>query len=176
MTRRETSICNCSAPLSPTHTTVKIFLSELYSHLLRCGEKKMRWLQYFLNVKKGLNFCYILKAYDYNFTPLHTHTHKHTHTHTHTQCVCVPSLEDNTNVRNAKGASLVVQWLRIRLPMQGTWVRALVREDPTCRRATTPESHNYWARVPRAHALQQEKPPQWEARALQRRPNAAKNK
>ena len=40
-------------------------------------------------------------------------------------------------------ASLVAQWLRIRLPMQGTRVRALVREDPTCRRATKPVSHNY---------------------------------
>ena len=29
------------------------------------------------------------------------------------------------------GASLVAQWLRICLPMQGTWVRALVWEDPT---------------------------------------------
>ena len=25
----------------------------------------------------------------------------------------------------------------------GTWVRALVREDPTCRRATKPMCHNY---------------------------------
>ena len=33
-------------------------------------------------------------------------------------------------------ASLVAQWLRIRLPMQGTRVRALVQEDPTCRGAT----------------------------------------
>ena len=40
-------------------------------------------------------------------------------------------------------ASLVVQWLRVRLPMQGTQVRAPVREDPTCRRATKPVSHNY---------------------------------
>ncbi|KAJ8779032.1 hypothetical protein J1605_012883 [Eschrichtius robustus] len=40
-------------------------------------------------------------------------------------------------------ASLVAQWLRIRLPMQGTWVRALVQEDPTCRRATKPVRHNY---------------------------------
>ena len=40
-------------------------------------------------------------------------------------------------------ASLVVQWLRIRLPMQGTWVRALVREDLTCRGATKPVHHNY---------------------------------
>ena len=29
--------------------------------------------------------------------------------------------------------------------MQGTRVQALVREDPTCRGATKPESHNYWA-------------------------------
>ena len=41
------------------------------------------------------------------------------------------------------GASLVVQWLRICLPMQGTRVRALVWEDPTCRGATKPVSHNY---------------------------------
>ena len=42
-------------------------------------------------------------------------------------------------------ASLVAQWLRIRLPMQGTWVRALIREDPICRRTTKPMHHNYWA-------------------------------
>ena len=40
-------------------------------------------------------------------------------------------------------ASLVAQWLRICLPMQGTRVRALVWEDPTCRRTTGPVSHNY---------------------------------
>ena len=43
------------------------------------------------------------------------------------------------------GASLVAQWLRIHLPMQGTRVRALVREDPTCRGSTKPVCHNYWA-------------------------------
>ena len=41
------------------------------------------------------------------------------------------------------GASLVAQWLRIRLPMQGTRVPALVREDPTCRGATKPMRHNH---------------------------------
>ena len=41
------------------------------------------------------------------------------------------------------GVSLVVQWLRISLPMQGTQVQALVQEDPTCCRATKPERHNY---------------------------------
>ena len=40
------------------------------------------------------------------------------------------------------GASLVAQWLRICLPMQGARVRALVWEDPTCRGATEPVSHN----------------------------------
>ena len=41
------------------------------------------------------------------------------------------------------GTSLVVQWLRIRLPMQGRWVQALVQEDPTCHRATKSVRHNY---------------------------------
>ena len=41
------------------------------------------------------------------------------------------------------GASLVAQWLRICLLMQGTRVRALVWEDPTCHGATRPVSHNY---------------------------------
>ena len=43
--------------------------------------------------------------------------------------------------------SLVAQWLRIRLPMQRTRVPSLVREDPTCRVATGPMCHNYWACV-----------------------------
>ena len=43
------------------------------------------------------------------------------------------------------GTSLVVQWLRICLPMQGTRVRSLVQEDPTCHGATKPVHHNYWA-------------------------------
>ena len=67
--------------------------------------------------------------------------------------------------------------------MQETQVWSLVWEDPTCSGATKPMchnygacalepgSHNYWAHMlqllkpvcPKAHALQQEKPPQWEA-------------
>ena len=45
--------------------------------------------------------------------------------------------------KNWYRASLVAQWLRICLPMQGTRVRALVWEDPTCRGANGPVSHNY---------------------------------
>ena len=41
------------------------------------------------------------------------------------------------------GTSLVAQWLRIHLPMQGTQFRALVWEDPTCCGATKPLRHNY---------------------------------
>ena len=48
----------------------------------------------------------------------------------------------NTNSWN-RWTSLVVQWLRIRLPMQGTQVRALVREDLTCRGAIKPVRYNY---------------------------------
>ena len=40
------------------------------------------------------------------------------------------------------GASLVVQWLRVCLPMRGKRVRALVWEDPACRGATRPVSHS----------------------------------
>ena len=43
------------------------------------------------------------------------------------------------------GTSLVAQWLRIHQLMQGTRVRAVVREDLTCRGATKPVHHNYWA-------------------------------
>ena len=63
------------------------------------------------------------------------------------------------------GASLVAQWLRTCLLMQETRVRALVWEDPTCRGATRPVSHNYWACASGARAPQQERPQQWEARA-----------
>ena len=67
------------------------------------------------------------------------------------------------------GASLVAQWLRACLLMQGTRVQALVWEDPTCRGATKPVSHNYWACVSGACAPQQERPRWWEARAPRRR-------
>ena len=39
--------------------------------------------------------------------------------------------------------SLVVQWLRIHLPMQETWVRSLVQKDSTGRWAAKPVCYNY---------------------------------
>ena len=72
--------------------------------------------------------------------------------------------------------------------MQGTQVQALVREDPTCHGATKPMRHKLSlcsrahvpqllspcapataAHAPRAHTRKQEKPPQGEAHAPQRR-------
>ena len=40
-------------------------------------------------------------------------------------------------------ASQVIQWLRICLPMQGTWIR----KDSTCHWATNPVYHNYWTHI-----------------------------
>ena len=77
-------------------------------------------------------------------------------------CVCSESASNRGEEKGVQelytGASLVVQWLRIRLPMQGTQVLALVWEDPTCRGATGPVSHNYWACASGACAPQQERP------------------
>ena len=76
--------------------------------------------------------------------------------------------------------ALVAQWSRICLSVHESQVQSLVWEDPACHGATKPVSHNYWicdlepggcnhwAHVlqllkpafPRAHARQQEKPPQ----------------
>ena len=41
------------------------------------------------------------------------------------------------------GTSLVAQWLRIRLPMQGTQVSSLAQEDATCCGVAKPVRHNY---------------------------------
>ena len=44
------------------------------------------------------------------------------------------------NIEHVRETSLVVQWLKIRLAMQGTWVGSLVLEDPTRCRTTRPMS------------------------------------
>ena len=44
--------------------------------------------------------------------------------------------------RRERRTFLVVQWLRLQLPMQGTWVGPLVQEEPTC--------HGNQAHVPRS--------------------------
>ena len=41
--------------------------------------------------------------------------------------------------------SIVVQWIRTCLLIQGTRVQSLVQEDSTCLGATKPMNYNYWA-------------------------------
>ena len=66
------------------------------------------------------------------------------------------------------GASLVVQWIRIHLPMQGTWVRSQVWEDPTCHGANKSSCCQLLSPAhPRAWEPQQEKTLQCEARTPQ---------
>ena len=50
--------------------------------------------------------------------------------------------------------SLVVQWMRIYLPVLGTHVRSLVWEEPTCHEAAKPLGRNYWSLCSRAPGLQ----------------------
>ena len=79
----------------------------------------------------------------------------------------------------------MAQWLRVRLRMQGTRVRSLVRDDPTCRRVAgpapwSPRATTAEVRGPRARAPQHPPHPRSlqleRARTQQGRPNAAKNK
>ena len=62
---------------------------------------------------------------------------------------------DFVKIKEDKGTSLLVQWLRIWMTMQETWVRSLAQEDFPCCRETKPEWLDY---CPRGHARQQEKP------------------
>ena len=56
--------------------------------------------------------------------------------------------------------SLVVWQLRVHQPMQGTQVRSLVQEGPTCLQATKPMRPNTEPECSRTHAPRREKPPQ----------------
>ena len=62
---------------------------------------------------------------------------------------------------------MVVQWLRIHLPMPGPWVWSLLWEDPTCCRATERVCHNSGSLPSTAHTPQPEKPPQRDSWAPQ---------
>ena len=44
--------------------------------------------------------------------------------------------------RKQESTSMVAQWLRVCLPIQGIPVRSLVWEDSTCLGATKPVHHN----------------------------------
>ena len=46
-------------------------------------------------------------------------------------------------IKMASWTSLGVQWLTVCLPMQGTRVQSLVRDNSTCLRTTKPAPHSY---------------------------------
>ena len=48
------------------------------------------------------------------------------------------------NMRQMK-TSWVFRWLRLHLPVQGTRVQSLVKEDPTCCGAAKPVCRSYWS-------------------------------
>ena len=89
--------------------------------------------------------------------------------------------------------SLVVQWLKICLPMQRTRVWSLVQEDPRCCKAAKPMCHNYCACAPastlwnkRSHCNEETIRHKWSSLCLpaylekawvqQWRPSTAKNR
>ena len=61
-------------------------------------------------------------------------------------------------LRNEAGISLVVQWMGIRPPMQGTQIQLLFQDDSTRQDQLSPRATATEAFVPTACALQQEKP------------------
>ena len=76
----------------------------------------------------------------------------------------------NRNIQRLRvWTSLVVQWLRIYLSVQGTWVGSLVKEDLTCFGTVKPSGHNHWAHMLQLlkTMLHNKRIPQWEAQARQ---------
>ena len=79
--------------------------------------------------------------------------------------------------RNVPGTSLVVEWIRICLPRQETWVQSLVLEDPTCRRVAKLVLHKYWAFVLEPVLCNQRNPCWLQLeKALEKQPGTAKKK
>ena len=61
------------------------------------------------------------------------------------KCASTPIFFLTNHLRNGPRISLVVQWLRICLSMQGTQVQCLIWENPTWFGATKLMSCNYWS-------------------------------
>ena len=97
----------------------------------------------------------VLVLADSSFVEMDILPVRHTHTHHHL-------------------ASLVVQQLRIHLSLQETQIQSLVWEDSTCHRVAEAHAPQLLSPCSRACALQQEKPLQCEAWALQLRVSPAR--
>ena len=111
------------------------YLKETWGGLQSSGNTVfLLWLL----VTRMCSLCENSLGWTFTWTPLHVGN------------ISIKSWEKTigTKLKDRFRASLVVQWLRIRLPMQGTRVRTLVWEDPTCRGATKPMRHSYWGCAP----------------------------
>ena len=100
-----------------------------YHIFLRCPSNLLSIFIYVPINNKAVYICF-LRIYKYINININIHIHIYIYIYIYIYITHI-------------GTSLVVQWLRICLPMQGTRVRALVREDPTCCGATKPMRHNY---------------------------------
>ena len=118
--------------------------AQLTSYHVNCAEDigKMDPLYVLIEKIRIVKYVHTLDPATSTRYPLLRNSHMHVHKDKSSGVPCSPVC--NMIKRNDL-ASLVARWLRICLPMQGKRVRALVREDPTCCRATKPVRHNYCA-------------------------------
>ena len=107
-----TNISNLKAPTRMSELHCEKSVNKHY------GERESGAQFYILSL-----VTFILTGYKSQLQTTKRKTHTYTHLKTHR-------------------ASLVAQWLGVCLLMQGTRVRALVWEDPTCHGAAGPVSHN----------------------------------
>ena len=117
--------------------------------------------------KRGLRIL-IYSESSTQYWPSKFYNHEHIHSHNSYPWSPQETLPLPMSLIEGDRTSLVVQGLWICLPIQGIQVQPLVWEDSTCWRTTKLVSHKHWVLMhPRASALQQEKPLQWEAWAWQ---------
>ena len=67
--------------------------------------------------------------------------------------------QENLNLEQLSWDFLVVQWLRIHLPMKGLWVQSPVWEDSTCQIRSDQISHSVVSDSLRPHESQHARPP-----------------